>query len=195
MGQAKRYRDAIVGANLRESLLPQDAIARAVRDGVVARAAGLGLAGGLCGFHAAVGRVVLLERFGIASRLSAGDFQRRVTPQVVHSYAGRGGRIDAASGACHVWLTLAGSGATVDFDAWEEPVRYDATDRPHGPWTAPRPDYYWVGPGDRAPGLEAVRPDRDAAAVVEARLSRPAERRFIAAACTDALHRLGSRAA
>ena len=195
MGQAQRHRDAIVGATLRESLLPREAIARAIRDGVVARATGLGLAGGLCGFHAAVGRVVLLKRFGIASRLVAGDFQRRVTPQVVHSYVGHRGRIDAASGACHVWLTLTASGATVDFDAWEEPVRYEGTTRPHGPWTAPRPDFYWVGPGHRAPGLEAVRPDPDATAIVEARLSRPAERRFIAAACADALDLIGRRAA
>ena len=195
MGQAKHNRDAFLGARVRESLLPKDTIARAVRDGVLACASGLGLPGGLCGFHAAVGRAVLAERFGIASRLVAGDFQRRVTPHVVHSYAGRGGRIDAASGACHVWLNLAASGATVDFDAWEEPVRYDATTRPHGPWTAPRPDFFWVGSGDRAPGLEAVRPDRDATAFVEARLSRPAERRFIEAACAEALHRLGDRAA
>jgi hypothetical protein len=195
MGQAKHHRDAIAGASLRESLLPQDAIARAVRDGVMACASGLGLPGGLCGFHAAVGRAVLAERFGIASRLAAGDFQRRVTPHVVHSYAGRGGRIDAASGACHVWLTLVASGATVDFDAWEEPVRYDATSRPHGPWTAPRPDFYWVAAGALAPGLAAVRPDRDALAFVEARLSRPAERGFIAAACAAALQRLGDRAA
>ena len=195
MGQAKRHRDASMGAALRESRLPKEAVARAVREGVVVRATGLGLAGGLCGFHAAVGRAVLLERFGIASRLVAGDFQRRVTPHVVHSYVGRTGRIDAASGACHVWLVLADFGATVDFDAWEEPVRYDATTRPHGPWTAPRPDFYWVGPGDRAPGLEAVRPDPDATAIVEARLSRPAERRFIAAACADALDLIGRRAA
>ena len=70
-------------------------------------------------------------------------------------------------------------------------MRYDATDRPHGPWTAPRPDFYRFSPGEHPAGLHAVRPDRDATALVEQRLSGPAARQFIAAALADALQRLG----
>ena len=191
MGQAKRQRDALS----RDGHLPRSRIAGAVRDAVMSQATALGVAGGLCGFHAAVGRELLAARFGVMAHLIAGDVQRWVTPAILHSYVGRGGRVDAASGACHVWLTLPASGATVDFDAWEEPVRYDATARPHGPWTAPRPDFYWVAPGERAPGLHAVHPDRDATAFVEARLAGRSARQFIAAALGEALQRLGDRAA
>lgn len=186
MGQAKRHREAA----RRDAGLDREGIARAVRAAVSSRAALAGLSGGLCGFHAAVGRALLAARFGIRAQLVAGDAQRRVTARVVHSYAGRGGQLDAATGACHVWLSLPATGAVVDFDAWEEPVRYDATDRPHGPWTGPRPEFYWFGPGETAPGLHALRPDRDATAYVEARLAGDSARRFVEAALAEALARL-----
>ena len=188
MGRAKLRSKATA----RIHAMPKDLIARAVREAVTQTATAMGVIDGLCAFHAAVGQQVLHQNFGLDPSIVAGDIRRHITAQVFHTYAFGGERIDASIGACHVWLMDGSTKALIDFSAWEEPVRYDASGCPHGPWTAARPDYYWASPGDPAPGIRQVLPDRDATSYVLNRLQNDAEKKFVATAVVKATAIVGS---
>lgn len=186
MGQAKLRKNAAGAA----ASLPRREIARAVREAVVGMSRQAGVADGLCGLHAAVGQRVLHERFGVEATIVAGDLQRAINERVVHSYAQAGKRLDAAVGACHVWLVQKTSRALIDFDAWEEPKRYEALGSPQGPWTAPRPDFYWTAPGQDHHGIVRVVPDRSVTEQVLARLTSGTTAAFVVTAALKAMQAL-----
>ena len=186
MGQARRRKLAAAAAQA----LPKKSIALAIRSAILDTAKAFNAADGFCALHAAVGQRVLRERFGISAAIAAGDLQRAINDRVVHSYAIGGTRIDAAIGACHVWLVDDATKATIDFDAWEEPVRYAASGEPQGPWTASRPEFYWVTPGEPCDGIVKVVPDRNATDVVVDRLRHGATVVFVATAVAKALEYL-----
>ena len=187
MGQAKLRSKATA----RIHIMPKDLIARAVREAVTRTAQATGVVDGLCAFHAAVGQQVLHQSFGLDPSIVAGDIRRHINADIVHTYAFAGGRIDASIGACHVWLVDGPTKTLIDFSAWEEPVRYDASGRPHGPWTAARPDYYWAAPGEPVPGVSQVLSDYEATSYVLNRLQKDAEAKFITMAVLKANAILG----
>jgi hypothetical protein len=186
MGQAKLRKVA----SMRAGALPKEAIARAVRRAVVETSRDLGAHEGLCALHAAVGQRLLRDRFKVEARIVAGDLQRQINERVVHSYAEGGRRINAAAGACHVWLVDNATKALIDFDAWEEPKRYAALGSQHGPWTAPQPEFYWKEPGEPGEGIAKVEPDPEATKHVLSRLQQGAGVLFMATALLKAFEYL-----
>jgi hypothetical protein len=183
VGQAKIRKSA----SARAVTLPKAVIARAVRKAVVEISKDVGVDEGLCALHAAVGQRVLRDRFKIDAKIVAGDLQRRINDKVVHTYAEGGRQINAAVGACHVWLVDTTTKALIDFSAWEEPTRYVALGSPQGPWTAPQPDFYWKEPGEPCDGIAKVEPDQDATRQVLGRLQRGSAALFMAAAVLKAM--------